>query len=150
MELADFLRDRSNLILDKAEGRIRHAHLTHYEQAGPNYLRERLSILYDFVLRYIRENRFELIGGHMEKIAGQRYHDGFDLAEIQTAINELEKAVWDKIVEESSPSVYGEYLGVISTVFGAAKDVLSQKYVALAAQMRAPCVDSGELAKGTG
>ena len=60
MELADFLRDRFNLILKKAEERIAPAYLTRYEQAGPHYLRARLSTLCDFALRYICENQSEL------------------------------------------------------------------------------------------
>jgi len=48
---------------------------------------------------------------------------------VQTAINSLESAIWNKIFKLTRPEKLAESLGVVSTILGAAKDNLARTYV---------------------
>lgn len=86
---------------------------------------------------------------YASKIAEERFQSGFDLFEVQTAFNVLEEIIWKKIINELPPQDYAEALGMISTVFGAGKDMLATTYVSLASKIKTSSMDYRALFAGT-
>ena len=68
---------------------------------------------------------------------------------MQTGFNALEAATWSRILTGLEPTQLAEALGLVSTVFGAAKDALGRRYVSLATKTRAPSLDLRALFAGT-
>jgi hypothetical protein len=101
----------------------------------------RLAVLYELVLA--ADIVHATCYGH--RLAAERYARGYDLGEVQVAVNALEETIWRQAHEEDD----FESLRVATTVLGAAKHALAREYVRLAAAHRAPAVDVEALVRGT-
>ena len=132
MDLASFIETNSDSIVTGADIAIARRHLQNYEGSIPGVISARLETLLRLATRSIRERRVDGIEKYMEKITVERFNAGFDLSEVQSAINVLEEAIWKLIMYERSPAEQIEELGLIGTVFGAAKDTLARTYASLA------------------
>ena len=86
---------------------------------------------------------------HVENIAKERFSAGYDLYEVQSAINELEEAIWKRIFKDIKPENLAEALGLVSTVLGAGKDTLARTYVSLATKSKVSSLNLQALFKGT-
>jgi len=71
---------------------------------------------------------------HAEQIARERYTSGYDLFEVQTAINVIEESLWKRILSSVEPVELAHALGMVNAIFGMSKDVLARTYVSLATQ----------------
>lgn len=143
------LRAHADEILAHAERAIARSRLGHYEHAGRHVVRKRLEALYEVLLRCIEERRLAPIVAHGEAIAQERFETGFDLREVQCAINVLEEAVWKYLIRAVPPAELAQALGLVSTLFGGAKDALAREYVALATTTRSRSLDLAALLEGT-
>ncbi len=148
MTLLELLEQQREGILSDAVGNVRRARLEHYEQAGAAKIRESLETLYDFVASAIREKNLAPLLAYMQRIAGERYLGGFDLSEVQTAINVLEESVWIRITRALPLPEYAEAFGLIGTVLGAGKDMLARTYVELVCKGKAPSLNLQSLFSG--
>lgn len=104
----------------------------HYSVAGEAETTARLDILFDTLVAAVEQRDLTEVLLYARRLAAARFAAGYDLAEVQVAINALEEAVWRRIFAAASPAEVGESLRLASTVIGAAKDVLAQTYVSLA------------------
>ncbi|MES1248792.1 MAG: hypothetical protein ABUS54_14085 [Actinomycetota bacterium] len=104
--------------------------------AAPRYgvaeLGSRLAALFDELVAAVDARDLTSIVDYARHLARARFSAGYDIAEVQVAINALEQAVWLRIFESAPKSLVGEALRVVSTVLGSAKDALAQEYVVLA------------------
>jgi hypothetical protein len=149
MTLSDLLaRDREPILAAAAHALAR-AHLPSYEAAGEAESRARLARLFDLVAAAVAERNLTPARRFAAAIAAERHAAGFDLAEVQTAINALEEAIWSAIVAEIEPAGLAEAFGLASTVLGATKDRLATAYLELATRARVPALDLGALFAGT-
>lgn len=149
MNLQQLLQDRAHDILTEAEEAIKRSRLRSYEHAGSESIHQRLKALFVLTARAAKERNLGPMIAHVEIIARERFEAGFDLAEVQTAFNVLEEAIWVHILKELPASEYAEALGLISTVLGAGKDTLARRYVSLATKSRAASLDLHSLFTGT-
>jgi hypothetical protein len=149
MELPELLTERKAEIVDAAAEAVARNHLASYETAGPQVTRERLDTLFDRVVECVGARQLDPIRDFGRQLAEERFRAGYDLLEVQTAINVLEEAVWKVIVRELKPEQYATAFALTSTVLGVAKDVLACQYVRLASHARTPCVDVEALFSGT-
>jgi hypothetical protein len=149
MTLQQLLQERSHDILTDAEDAIKRSRLRNYELAGSVAIHQRLKALFVLTVRATKERNLGPMIAHAETIARERFEAGFDLAEVQTAFNVLEEAIWVRILKELPPSEFAEALGLISTVLGAGKDTLARRYVSLATRTRAASLDLHTLFTGT-
>ena len=147
-EVARFLSDRSDDLLAAAGASIARAHLPHYEGAGEVVTRERLRALLGLVVRCAAERHLGPILEHAARIATERRAAGFDLGEVQTAINVLEEAMWRAVLAELPAEEQGAALGIVGTILGAAKDSLACTYVSLATRAPTRTLDLAELFHG--
>jgi hypothetical protein len=115
---------------------------------SPEQTRGRLDSLYDHVLEALRERMPDTLLAYVRMIAEERFDAGYDLCDVQLAFNALEEAVWRRVFAELGPEEIAGPLGLISAIFGAAKDALACSYVALAARTSVRAVDVGALLAG--
>jgi hypothetical protein len=149
MPLVKLLHDSSSEILSAAAAAVERSHLKNYEQAGADQTHQRLKALFVLTSRGVKERNLGPMIAYAETIAHERFAAGFDLAEVQTAFNVLEEAIWTRIVKSLPPSDYGEALGLVSTVLGAGKDALARTYVTLASKSRTRSLNLQTLFSGT-
>ena len=150
MILADLLeQSRQDLVAEAVEALSR-AHLPHYSASRTEQNRERLSKLYDLTLECVRSRTLLPIIAYANTLARERHAAGFDLQEVQTALNVLEEVIWRQITAELLPQQYPQAFGLASTILGAAKQALAVQYVALASHgAEVPSLDLSALFKGT-
>ena len=94
-----------------------------------------------------RRARYDVVS-YADVVANERFSDGFDFAEVQLAFNVLEAAVWRYVVANHPPEELATTIGLVSTVFGCAKDELARRYVSLAAQRHVTSLDLSALFRG--
>jgi hypothetical protein len=147
--LADLLHRNEPAILEEVVEGMKRCRLSRYETAGPEETRRRVTRLYALLLLAVRDRDLEPVLAYAREIARQRFGEGFDLQEVQSAINVLEEAVWRRIVKEVPPDGLAEALGLVSTVLGTCKDTMASSYVGLATRSHARSLDLKGLFRGT-
>lgn len=148
MNLNNLLREKEASIVDEATRSLERSVLPHYQQAGLEVGRKRLAELYRLVRAGIADRDLAPVVDYMAQVADERYHAGYAIREVQIAINVLEEAMWDYIVQDTPPNELAESLGLVSTALGAAKDSLARTYVSLASHIKAPSLDLSALFEG--
>jgi hypothetical protein len=145
MDLGSFLASHRDAIVDDATEAARH--LGRYEREGS--ARSRFEALYDILVESITARDLQPMITYMQKIAEERFESGFDLSEVQSAINLLEESAWRAVLRDTKPDELAEALGLVSTVLGAGKDALARQYVTLASKTGAPSLDLKALFGGS-
>lgn len=145
MMLLHMLQEQGEEILHEAVSAMQRAHCRHYEEQGEEHMRARLKALFVLTQRALKERNLGPMLAHAEAVAEERFHAGFDLAEVQTAFNVLEEAIWWRIVSSLPRAEYAEAFGLLGTVLGAGKDALARRYVSLAASTRVSSLRLEEL-----
>ena len=148
MDLDTILVKAEPQILDEAFSALQRSHITHYEVAGEEFTRQRLADLFGLVVDAIRDRDLSPMVTYAEQVALERFNAGFDVAEVQTAFNSLEEAMWRCVVRTEPPTGLAEAIGLLSTVLGAGKDALARRYVCLASHRHVPSLDLSSLFEG--
>lgn len=149
MNVAELLVDRRSTVLEEAFAAMRGPSAGHYHRAGQDFTQERLAGLFDLVAEGLRDRSLVAVTAYCEDVAQQRFEAGFGISEVQTAVNALERSMWDCVVGEVPPDELAEAVGLLTTVFGAGKDALARRYVSLAAHRRVPTLDLSAMFAGT-
>ena len=148
MDLRTMLSQARAPVLAEAGEALEYARLTHYGASSAEENAQRLRALYEVLEESVAARSVLPMVRHAERIAAERHDSGFDLAEVQTAFNVLEEALWRRITVELPPEDYPEAYGLTSTVLGAGKQAVALKYVALASRTGAPAMDLAALFSG--
>ena len=146
----DFLRAQRPRIIDRAAAVLGESRARHYDSIGPEVRRTRLEVLYDQIVAALDTRDLGDALMFARELAEERFSAGYDLSEIQVAVNILEEAVWSRIFSELRPDQFADALGPVSAVFGAVKDALAREYVSLATRAHAPSLDLSKLSAGSG
>ncbi len=149
MELVDVLRATRDDVLTEASAALHRAHLTHYEASGSAESARHLEDLFGLVVGCLAHKTVGPIVGYAEAVAKERFAAGFDIAEVQTAFNVLEEAIWHVVIVKIPPEGLVEAAGMVGTVLGIGKDTLARTWVSLAASRHVPSLDLGALFEGT-
>ena len=149
MDLDVILAQAKPQILDEAFSTLDRMHVAHYEVAGEQFTRQRLTDLFDLVIDAIRHRDLSAVVTYSERIADERFTGGFGIADVQTAFNSLEQAMWRCVVVAEPPTDLAEAVGLLGTVLGAGKDALAREYVSLASCRHVPTLDLSSLFAGT-
>ena len=148
MDLHPALVSARQDLVDEAFTALQRLDLEHYGHAGPELTRQRLQDLYDLAVVAIRDRDLTEVVTYADNIDTERFSAGFDVSEVQLAFNVLETAVWSYVVAQVPPEDLAADIGLVSTVFGCAKDELARKYVSLAAQRHVTSLDLSALFRG--
>lgn len=148
MDVAALLVTQEAEVLDEAYAALERSHVTHYEAAGESFTRKGLADLFHLVVASIGDRDLAEMSVYAEKVAEQRFGQGFDISEVQMGFNALEEAMWRRVVAGSPPDELAEAVGLLSTVLGFGKDALARKYVSLASERHVPSLDLSALFAG--
>ncbi len=149
MDTTGFLTREREAIVRAAEDTLAGLHERHYEAAGSATVRERLDALYDQLVDAVGTRDLTAVVAYAKLVARERFDAGYDLSAVQVAFNTLEASTWSRILALLQADELAEALGLVSTVFGAAKDALGREYVSCATRARAPSLDLRSLFAGT-
>ncbi len=144
----DLLRAQRATVIDRAAAVLGESRARHYDSIGPELRRNRLEVLYDQIVGAVDSRDLGDVLSFARELAEERFSAGYDLSEIQVAVNILEEAVWRRIFSELRPDQFADALGPVSTIFGAVTDALAREYVSLATRVRAPSLDLSKLSTG--
>jgi hypothetical protein len=150
MELVGSLEAAQGIVLDEASQALQRAHLAHYEALGSDESRRRLDDLFALIRQCLTERTLAPINQFAERVAEERFGAGFDIAEVLTAFNVLEEAIWRVVIAQLPAQELLESSGLIGTVLGAGKDALARKWVSLATKRHVRSLDLSALFEGAG
>lgn len=148
MNMPNLLHGIRDAVLTDACAALECARLQHYRTSDREENAERLAALYDALEKCARNRSVLPMVSHAEQVARERYGRGFDLAEVLTAFNVLEEALWRHVAGSAPPAEYPEAFGLVATVLGAGKQALALQYVALARRTGEPAMDVDALLSG--
>jgi hypothetical protein len=149
MDLKQLLEQDADAIVGEATAVLERTRLQHYSQDGIVESGDRLRRLFDLLHQSIADRDLVPVMEYMRSVADERFHAGYEIREVQTAINVLEETIWKHVVDKVPPGELAESLGLVSTVLGAAKDSLAREYVLLATKKRAPSLNLSALFEGS-
>lgn len=149
MSFPEVLRRAEPEVLANATEGLGRAHLAHYEAAGADESRQRLQDLLGLVVACVADRNLEPICRFAEVVSARRFEAGFDIAEVQTAFNVVEEAIWQVVIPQVPADELAEAIGLVGTVLGAGKDSLARSWVSLAAKRHVASLDLTELFRGT-
>ena len=129
MSLVRLLQDNYYDLIEEADDYLHRAHLRHYCNSSGQKNSLRIKVFLDLLIGSIASKNLAALLDYTENTAVERFETGFDLCEVQRAINGLEKAIWKKIVANIKPEKHVEALEVVCTILGEAKDTLACRYV---------------------
>ena len=147
--LLTLLGRRGPALTERALRSMERAHLAHYRTLGEARTRQLVVSLYEVVLRTLRSRDAGPMLRHVEAIAGERFRNGFDLIELQTAFNALEESIWREVTGSLPATEVVEALGLVGSALGMGKDALARAFVAQATGTHAPSLDPESLFAGT-
>lgn len=149
MELVSTFKRSESEIVREALSNLQHSHVEHYEAAGAEFTHTALEDLFNLVATAIEQRDLEGVIAFADDLAEQRFSSGFDISEVQAAFNALETAMWRRVLAAEEPGDLPESIGLLSTVFGVAKDALACRYVSLASQRDIPSMDLSAQFRGS-
>lgn len=141
MLLDTLLTDARSSVLDEAYAVVERSDVNHYALAGESFTRQALDELFTRVVDAIRTRDLGPLVEHAEHLATERFEHGFDVSEVQVAVNALELAMWRRVVSTVPPEDLAEAIGLLSTALGVGKDSLSRTYVSLASRRHVTSLD---------
>ena len=148
MELSDLFRSWEDDLVNEAVTELRHARLKSYIADGEEITRERVTKFIEKAMECFSLRRAEPMIEHAERISRERHAAGYDLSEVQTAINVIEEALWKRILSSVEPDELAHALGMVNAIFGMSKDVLARTYVSLATNRETPHKELDEILDG--
>lgn len=142
------LEREADAIVTEAAAALERSQQRHYDEAGPDAVRERLRLLLDLANKSIATHDLVPMVEYSTRLAHERFDAGFDIREVLTAFNVLEETVWGKVLDAVPPAEFAQAIGLVGTVFGAGRDALSCTYVSLASQHHVASLDLSALFRG--
>lgn len=149
MDVLDLLLKFKDEMVEEAYNTIEPVRLQGYTKAGEERTKKKLARLCDEIAVCVKDKTLLPILNYTEQMATERYTSGYDLHQVQTAINAFEEAVWKRIFANTPPEKLKESLGLVTTVIGAGKDNLARTYVSLATKTKTTSLNLQALFKGS-
>lgn len=149
MDIISLLEKNKDFVVENSCRQINEVRLSGYTKAGENITKQKLATLYKKVIECAEKKDVIPMLNYTEKIAKERFASGYDLHQVQTAINSLEENIWQVIFKNVKPNKLAESLGLVSSILGAGKDNLARNYVALATKTKASTINLQSLLSGS-
>lgn len=149
MHVVALLNELQTEVVDDAWQALGRGRAAHYEAAGEQLTKQRLTDLYSLIVTAIRDRDLVPVTTYAASVARERFDAGYGISEVQTAFNALEESAWRHLVEREPPADLVEPIALLSTALGAGKDELALAYVSLASRRHVPSLDLSALFSGT-
>ena len=147
VELTVVLDRERSVIIAAASESIRQSR-TRYETAERDETRRRLDALYDQLRAAVASRDLTGISKFAWELGARRFRSGYDLSEVQSAIDALGEAAWRTVCAQLPSDRHAVALGLVSTVLGTAKAELAREYVSLASRTHVQSLDLRALFSG--
>lgn len=131
MTLLELLYNKPDLILLDSTDNLVRANLPHYKLLNAEKIRLRLLKLFQALVRCVEANSCEEMLKFMEKVSDERFASGFELNEVQTAINILEESLWRQINKFVDSDKQVSAMKQVACILTKAKDELADEYALL-------------------
>ena len=129
MTFLELLKTNPDKILFDATEFLVRSDLEHYNKLNPERVRARLARLYFITRECVELNSNDSIKKYMEDIGKERFESGYELYEVQTAINILEECLWKNIIERVNKNEHLSSLLRSHEIMCAAKGALAKSYM---------------------
>jgi hypothetical protein len=149
MDIVTLLEKNIDKVVESSCTQICEVKLKGYAKSGSTMTRQKLTNLYKKVIECSKKKELIPMLQYTEKIAKERFASGYDLHEVQTAINSLEENIWQLIFKNIKPAKLAESLGLVSSILGAGKDNLARNYVALSTKTKVSTINLQSLLSGS-
>jgi len=149
MDIITLLEKNIDLVVEISCTQICEVKLKGYTKSGATMTKQKLISLYKKVIECARKKELIPMLQYTEKIAKERFASGYDLHEVQTAINSIEENIWQLIFKNIKANKLAESLGLVSSILGAGKDNLARNYVALATKTKVSTINLQSLLSGS-
>ncbi|HEY3249689.1 MAG TPA: hypothetical protein VGK25_01095 [Ignavibacteria bacterium] len=134
MTLLELCYNKPDLILLDSTDNLVRAHLKHYNQLTPEQIRYRLLNLFQSLVRCLEGDSCENMLKFMKIVSDERYESGYELSEVQTAINILEECMWRKISKFVDGDKQINAMKQVTNVLCKAKEELVSEYALLSTE----------------
>lgn len=115
--------------------------IKHYQNETQAELNQRITTLFDRFSLCVEKRNLNLIQEYATSLAQLRFNSGYELAEVQAAINALKESLWNFLVLEVDKENFVETAGLLNTTLGRLKDLVGQEYVRLASKTKSASID---------
>jgi hypothetical protein len=134
MTLLELCYNKPDLILlDSTENLVK-AHLQHYKHLTPEQIRYRLLNLFQSLVRCLESESCNNMLKFMKAVSDERYESGYELSEVQTAINILEECMWRMISKFVDTDKQINSMKQVTHVLCKAKGELASEYALLSSE----------------
>lgn len=131
MKLLEMLYNKPDLILLDSTDCLVRAHLEHYEAITPELIRSRLNRLLQALTKCVEINSTDGMIKYMNKVSDERFEVGYEVHEVQTAINILEECLWKKIQQHVDNDQQTAAMKQVTRILDTAKEELASEYALL-------------------
>jgi hypothetical protein len=139
MKIEELLRDDERTILDEAVRTT--TLLSHYRRDGEEATRRRVQALHRAVARAVSVRDLDDLLAHAKRIGRERFHAGFEQAEVEAAFATLEEAIERRALSRMTKDELAWGLGLVATALGHARAEVGRTFAALAHASRPGAVD---------
>ena len=151
METETYLEDHRDEIVSHAVVMLKEMALRHYQPLSLEKCSLRYKRLFFMIVKCMKKRTVMHIIDYMKNLARERYSAGYDLQEVQAACNILEEVMRHYLLHmpvDLTLKVLGENLTLMSRIFSAGKDYLSDTYIIMITENKHPDIDVTALFNG--
>jgi hypothetical protein len=131
MTLLELIYNKPELILQESTNSLMRVQLPHYSKFRLEEIHKKYSNLLLALTKCIETQTCDDMIGYMDLISDERFASGFEVEEIQIALNIFEEALWKNIRKYVDPQVHYASKKMVTTIIDKAKEELLNEYVTL-------------------
>ncbi|HMQ78969.1 MAG TPA: hypothetical protein PKE39_13980 [Ignavibacteria bacterium] len=131
MTLLELIYNKPELILQESTNALMRVQLPHYSKFRLEEIQKKYSNLLQALAKCIETQKCDDMIGYMDLISDERFASGFEVEEIQIALNIFEEALWKNIKKYVDPKIHYTSKKMVTTIIDKAKEELLNEYVTL-------------------
>jgi hypothetical protein len=135
MTLIELLHQKPDLILLDSTDNLVRSNLTHYKKLNPENIRLRLMHLFQTLITCVETGSCGEMVKFMDKVSEERFESGFEIHEVQTAINILEESLWRNIGKFVDNDKQVNAMKEVTCILSKAKDEMANEYAMLSKEL---------------
>ncbi|HAX49253.1 MAG TPA: hypothetical protein PK605_08130 [Ignavibacteria bacterium] len=131
MTLLELIHNQPELITKEATNSLIRVQLPHYSKFRLEEIQVKYSNLLLALTKCVETQNCNDMIGYMDLISDERFASGFEVEEIQIALNIFEEALWKNIRKYVDPKDHYASKKMVTTIVDKAKEELLNEYVTL-------------------
>ncbi len=135
MTLIELLHNKPDMILLDSTDNLVRSNLKHYKKLNPENIRIRLMKLFHTLIECVEAGSCDQMVKFMERVSEERYESGFEINEVQTAINILEESLWRQIGKFVDSDKQVSAMKEVTCILTKAKEELANEYALLSKEL---------------